>query len=214
MSDGIRSYGPGKFNTIVDSYVYQVSCDGGCDDERGSVNENGEWFGLMRHGSTIFRDHDPLLETLNEAEAEQIKSSAGVILREDSQGFVHVEYFNSADALDKAWQEIAEQFDNDDDGDDDEPQEDDDDDEPTEPQEDDITTEDHENFYQNGSKVLKNAGDNFYHYYNGRIWLHLGEFEDYREALRAYMEKTQWFPNCWFISDHGNAHLIEFKERT
>lgn len=34
-TDGIRPYGPGKFDTILDAYVYSVSCDGGCDDECG-----------------------------------------------------------------------------------------------------------------------------------------------------------------------------------
>jgi hypothetical protein len=38
---GIRPYGPGKFDTMLDAYVYDVSLDGGCDDEVGSVEENG-----------------------------------------------------------------------------------------------------------------------------------------------------------------------------
>src|SRR5438128_6733812 len=102
MQDKIRPYGPGKFNTILDSYVYQVSLEGGCDDEIGSVDEGG-WFGLMRNGHTIFRDHDPLLETLNPAEQEKLTSSAGVILSEDSQGFVCVDYYDTDAELDEAW---------------------------------------------------------------------------------------------------------------
>src|SRR6266699_2578944 len=102
MTDKIRSYGPGKFNTILDSYVYEVSLDGGCDDEIGSVDEGG-WFGMMRNGRTIFRDHDPLLETLNEAEQELLTTSAGVIIEEDSQGFVHVTYYTADAELDVAW---------------------------------------------------------------------------------------------------------------
>jgi len=106
MEDDIRTYGPGKFNTILDSYVYQVSLDGGCDDEIGSVDEGG-WFGLMRNGHTIFKDHDPLLETLNEAEREKLTSSAGVILSEDSNGFLSVDYFNTDAELDEAWDRIV-----------------------------------------------------------------------------------------------------------
>lgn len=105
----IRPYGPGKFDTIVDQYVYQVSLDGGPDEEIGE-SCNGTWYGLMRHGHTIFRDHDPLLETLTEAEAELIKSSAGVILCEDSQGFVTVEYFETTEKLDAAWAEVLAEF--------------------------------------------------------------------------------------------------------
>lgn len=101
----IRPYGPGKFDTILDSYVYAVSLDGGCDDECGSVDETGRWYGLMRDGSTIFQDHDPLLEPLNAAEQDQLTAAAGVILSADSQGFVSVEYFDTSDALNAAWDE-------------------------------------------------------------------------------------------------------------
>jgi len=73
MTNDIRPYGPGKFNTILDSYVYSVSLDGGCDEEE-SNSDAGIWYGLMRNGRTIFRDHDPLLETLNSAEQEKLTS--------------------------------------------------------------------------------------------------------------------------------------------
>lgn len=101
----IRNYGPGKFNTILDSYVYDVSLDGGCDAEEGSV-DSGRWYGLMRHGRTIFKDHDPNLEKLNDEERELLTSSAGVILTEDSYGFVYVKYFTDMKALDAEWAEI------------------------------------------------------------------------------------------------------------
>ena len=102
----IRPYELTKFSTILDQYVYQVSLDGGCDEEIGSSNWDC-WYGLMRNGRTIFRDHDPLLETLNQAEQEKLTSSAGVILREDSQGFVYVHYFQDEANLDAAWQDIV-----------------------------------------------------------------------------------------------------------
>jgi hypothetical protein len=109
-ADTIRPYGPGKFNTILDSYVYSVSLDGGCDEEEGNVSESGEWYGVMRHGRTIFRDPDPLLETLNTAEQDKLTSSAGVILREDSNGFVSVDYYDTDEALEVAWSQIADTF--------------------------------------------------------------------------------------------------------
>jgi hypothetical protein len=101
--DGIRAYGPGKFDTILDAYVYAVSLDGGCDDELGDVSENGRWYGVLRDGRSIFRNHDPMLETLNEAEQEMLTSSAGVILSEDSQGFVSVDYYDTPEELDAGW---------------------------------------------------------------------------------------------------------------
>jgi len=109
-NDIIRPYGPGKFSTILDSYVYSVSLDGGCDEEQGSVDEFGEWYGLMRNGRTIFRDHDPMLDTLNSAEQEHLTSSAGVILREDSQGFVYVTYYGTDESLEAAWSAIVGHF--------------------------------------------------------------------------------------------------------
>jgi hypothetical protein len=110
MANGIRPYGLGKFSTILDSYVYSVSLDGGCDEESGDVSECGEWYGIMRNGRTIFRDHDPLLETLTPEEQEKLTSSAGVILREDSNGFVSVTYHNTDAGLELAWSQIVDQF--------------------------------------------------------------------------------------------------------
>jgi len=104
----IRPYGPGKFSTILDAYVYQVSLDGGCDAEVGDSNTTG-WYGLMRHGRTIFKDHDPSMESLNDDEKEALTSSAGVILREDSSGFVYAQYFDSESELDAAWAKIEQE---------------------------------------------------------------------------------------------------------
>jgi len=104
---GIRPYGPGKFSTVLDSYVYSVSLDGGCDEESGDVSECGEWYGVMRNGGTIFRDHDPMLDTLTAEEQEKLTSSAGVILREDSNGFVSVDYYGTAESLETAWSQIV-----------------------------------------------------------------------------------------------------------
>jgi hypothetical protein len=64
------------------------------------------------------------------------------------------------------------------------------------PAEDDITTEDHKNFYQNGKLVLE-----------------LDEDADHIAALKEYMEKEQFYPNVWFISDHGNAHRIDLNAK-
>lgn len=105
LGNGIRSYGPGKFSTILDSYVYSVSLDGNTEEEIGE-SDCGGWYGIMRNGSTIFRDHDPLLETLNEDEQKQLTECAGVIMREDSQGFVYVTYYDDKVRLERDWIQI------------------------------------------------------------------------------------------------------------
>lgn len=107
IETGIRSYGPGKFDTILDSYVYDVSLEG-ADDECGESDSFG-WFGLMRNGRTIFKDHDPFLETLNEEEQETLENCAGVIVSEDSNGFVSVDYYDTDEELNKAWADIIEE---------------------------------------------------------------------------------------------------------
>jgi hypothetical protein len=51
-----------------------------------------------------------MLETLNTAEQDKLTSVAGVILREDSQGFVTVDYYETADSLEVAWSQIVDQL--------------------------------------------------------------------------------------------------------
>jgi hypothetical protein len=105
----IRPYGPGKFSTILDSYVYDVSLGGGCDEEE-SNSDAGIWYGIMRNGSTIFKDHDPFLEPLNDAERELLTSSAGVILYQDSNGFVYVTYYATDAELNSEWAKVVAEF--------------------------------------------------------------------------------------------------------
>jgi len=62
----------------------------------------------------------------------------------------------------------------------------------TEPQEGDYTTEDYVNWYQDGKLVLQTL-----------------EGANDKAALKAHMEKEQFYPNAWWISDHGNAHLLD-----
>lgn len=63
-----------------------------------------------------------------------------------------------------------------------------------EPEEGDILTEDHRHFYQ-----------------YGKLWLEVPEDQEWEETARMIREKMQaenFLPNVWFISDHGNSHLM------
>lgn len=62
------------------------------------------------------------------------------------------------------------------------------------PEEGDYTTEDHVHFYQWGKLAFVVEG---------------GSDGDHVAALKAHMEREKFFPNAWFVSDHGNAHLME-----
>ena len=63
-----------------------------------------------------------------------------------------------------------------------------------EPEEGDWTTEDHRRFYSYGKLVLALPADT-------------GECEMWA-AIEARMKKDGFWPNTWFISDHGNAHIM------
>lgn len=64
-----------------------------------------------------------------------------------------------------------------------------------EPEDEDITTSDHRRFYQ-----------------SHKLWLEIDEDEDMVAAIQARMEKDRFWPNVWFISDHGNAHLMSLTD--
>lgn len=66
------------------------------------------------------------------------------------------------------------------------------------PQEEDYTTEDHRTFYQVGN-------------HRGPV-LEVGEDEDWREKMKEKVEADGFWPNIWFISDHGNAHLLSLTD--
>lgn len=79
-----------------------------------------------------------------------------------------------------------------------------------EPQDGDITTEDHRTFYQDGKRVLELDETP-----SGRYVIigHRGPiFNTVEAAIRAYMDRVQYWPNVWWISDHGNAHRIDLTE--
>jgi len=108
MSDTLRPYGPGKFNTILDSLVYDLSLDGGPDEETGDVSETGTWYGLLRGSVEISADVLSVAgETLTDSEKAFLSRQLGAILSENDQGFVSVEYFESAEELELSWSVLS-----------------------------------------------------------------------------------------------------------
>jgi hypothetical protein len=69
-------------------------------------------------------------------------------------------------------------------------------DEPDEPEEEDLVMED----ARGGGVSVSLYGHK-----------HLETLDDRDEAekfIKQYMRHHNWYPNVWFISDHGNAHLV------
>lgn len=69
------------------------------------------------------------------------------------------------------------------------------DEDPDEPSEDDWTTSDHVTFYQYGRVIMSLEGRDCTEH---EMWAH----------ILSAMSAANFWPNVWFISDHGNAHLM------
>lgn len=70
----------------------------------------------------------------------------------------------------------------------------------SEPEEGDYLTEDHIRFYQYGKLVVEVPLDKERSY------------KDWRSFVKAHMDKGKFWPNVWFISDHGNYLLLSLEE--
>jgi hypothetical protein len=106
----VRPYGPGKFDTMLDAAVYQLSLDG-ADEEAGDVSEVGFWSGLMYNGEIMSQELEISKETNTTREERAYlakEGQAGVILTENDQGFVNVSYFKNKKDLKDAWEAIVE----------------------------------------------------------------------------------------------------------
>lgn len=104
---GLRGYGPGKFDTMLDSFLYTLDPD----DEIGDSQELG-WFGIYRglevHEVAAAAGLDK--EKLTSAEREFIEGSVGAIAGEDNQGFVSVDYFEDEEEMESRWDEIEAEY--------------------------------------------------------------------------------------------------------
>lgn len=93
----LTSYGPGKYNLQVDAYVHGHL---EADIETGDCNTTG-WYGLYS-AVELHEDTREAFE-LSIDDVRYLRSKCGAIAEENSQGFVTVEYFDTADGLQTAW---------------------------------------------------------------------------------------------------------------
>jgi hypothetical protein len=113
MSRGIRGYGPGKFNTIIDSLVYDMVNQGMGSESCGDVSEVGFYAETILLGPDSVKDaeeaaaDDPGAKgVLTDEETDLLKNSYGAIMSENDQGFVAVDYYDTQKELEKDWAEI------------------------------------------------------------------------------------------------------------
>lgn len=119
MPRGIRRYGPGKYNLIVDSYVHSTILEGMGDESCGDVSEVGFAADSVLLGSDSLdeieriaaEDKSGLRGGLTDEERDLIKESYGAIVVENDQGFVTVDYYDTQKEFDKDWAEVQDDAD-------------------------------------------------------------------------------------------------------
>lgn len=106
---GIRSYGPGKFYKLIDSYVYEITLDGGADEE---VGLDDSWYGLMRIDDDLIDRVEEIAaerhDKLTEEEMELLESNEALIFFSRSDGIVEADWYSSLQEAEDAWEEIEE----------------------------------------------------------------------------------------------------------
>ena len=84
-----------------------------------------------------------------------------------------------------------------------------DDQDPTEPSECDLVTTDHVHFYEHG--IANEYGDTsaLPTMSKGAVFTVDEDAEESMTSqLKHFMDKNRFWPNVWFLSDHGNYHLM------
>lgn len=113
MSKGIRRYGPGKFNTILDAVVYGMCGEGMGDESCGDVSEVGFAAEKIYFGDDSVKEAERIANDfrkgpLTDEEREMLEDSVGAIMVENEQGFVTVDYYDDEKEFDKDWDEVEE----------------------------------------------------------------------------------------------------------
>jgi hypothetical protein len=113
---GIRPYGPGKFNTFLDSYTYDLVLDGFVDEEISLGDGNG-WYGLIQLGSDgagrIRKIAEENKDPLTHDEEEFLARQAAVIFFERSDGIVETTWHDDELTAQQDWEEIEAEFEED-----------------------------------------------------------------------------------------------------
>lgn len=109
IDGGIRSRGPGKFGTILDSYVYGATMEGGADVEVSYPDGKG-WFGFVRmdrdmraHVAQLAREDN---NELTVAELEMLNENSAIILHERSDGYVESTWYHDVTKATRVWDKL------------------------------------------------------------------------------------------------------------
>jgi len=193
---GIRSYGPGKFDTILDSYAYGVTLEGA--DEEAALGEGNGWYRLLQpdkttrdriHQAAHYEEDD-----LTEEESDLLEDSVAVIFFERSDGIVESDWFDDMGKAKKAWDQIEADIEEDLDDDEDEDED-----------------FDLESEMEDALVIGDARGNRYSVSFSGK---HVGDFSDFDDTLAAgvrEMHDSNYFPNIFYVNDHGNTDLMTVK---
>jgi hypothetical protein len=206
--DGIRSYGPGKFHTLVDSYAFEVAQDGV--DEEASYGESDGWYGLLwvdKPGTRnairkVARDAGG---ELTDEENELLDDTQGIIFFERSDGIVEADWHAEQKEAEKSWATIEADTAEEEEDEEEEDDEDEADDEEEEEEDDDF---DLDGEMEEGLVIKDARGSKYSVSLSGK---NLGTFSDFDDALLAgvqAMHAQNLFPHIFHVNDHGNVDLL------
>lgn len=194
MANGIRSYGAGKFYDIIDSYAYEITPD-----EEASLGEGNGWYGFMTIDQAFAdRVHEIAKENkdrLTDEEQDLLDESKAIILFERSDGIVEATWFDDLKEAEKEWAAIEE------DASDNEEEDDPEDDE-----ENDLFSDEE----MAGGYVISDSRQGGYEVAHEHK--HVGHYEDMDDALEAIeaaMKSGNYYPNIYYVNDHGNVDLLD-----
>lgn len=107
----IRRKGPGKFDTVLDSYLWELSLDGGADKEAG-YEDGGGWFGVLYFDAGMVASLQNVAgdnnDQLTDDEVAEITNNHGVIMFERSDGIVEVAWYDTQKDLEADWNRVLE----------------------------------------------------------------------------------------------------------
>lgn len=110
---GIRSYGPGKFTHLIDSFAWDLAMEWSADWECSDPN-GGEWYGFVElNAPERARLREIALESgqgLVQDEEEFLDDSVAIILRERTDGIVEATWYDDAAEAAKDWAKVEEEF--------------------------------------------------------------------------------------------------------
>lgn len=99
------NFGKYEGGYAIDPYIHGLTLDGFCDEEYGSVTENGMWYGIIR-GPISVSASDRENNDMTESEISFLSSIAGIIAQESDVGFVGIKYYVSQEEFDNDTKKI------------------------------------------------------------------------------------------------------------